>query len=915
MSVFFTVILKLKLPWTDFVSQKDGTEFTANSEKKKTIRSLDDSENSISEQSMTAQSNSSISVQESPSLSAVTILEEETRRPGSDYVVRVLVPCYKEDLHIVKSTCIAALNLNYDKSRLFVYLLDDGGDPAKKQWVKSHKMTNMAKLEYVCRPEIYKGHGKSGNLNYALQHIIYSSRGKQKIPKNELVVIFDADMTCVPHFLDHLLPYFKENPNVVMVQSPQTFHNMPMKVDFFDSHNVNFFQYMLPAMSAWNTTTCCGTNFIVSARALASVKWFPTISVTEDMYLAIKLLENGGVIQYHPEHLVVGEAPVDLRQIFQQRSRWAKGTIQIAIKDNPLFSSKLNWIQRLAFFNACWSYITSAFMNPLFVLINAVGIVFGMFPVKQIDFSTAMLFAIYYSLFYAMIHFTPVPGKHYKSLWVVGKMGHFFSYMSLKAILNVAFRSKDVDFKVTQKNVIVDNAQARTGKYIDSPTQDSKSSEGEKQTSRDSSHRDIVFHWIMCSLIVFVIWYGLRLISGGNPFLPDLKDERSLFEKRGIRLFCICWMFQFLIAYSLPLWYAYLPSRHGVHSLVLKILAIIDTILTIGLIVLTILLFQLNWQRLPEIDSITEFPPAQRAFWFTDTSSRRDVTDYITAKAMERTIPIIVVYARPGRDEGLLSEGGVASMDAYESLLKSLGSTIRSTYFPVAVVLEPDWLFETMNSVAEPSEGAQVLTTVEIVNPITGIPQINFIEWKPDRWFSLTTIFKDFAERMIDKSYVYVDGGHPFYHAFLGRNAFQQIRDSIQNSKIRGLSVNVSNFYNNTDLIKFSAEITSNFDFKILIDSSRNAGFFSNRGWEAIDSCRFDPPDIGYGISPQWVFDDYLKAQGIDAYMYVKVPGESDGRMFKAGVARDCLMYHNIECSAECPEIPIDDFRPRSCQC
>lgn len=122
-------------------------------------------------------------------------------------------------------------------------------------------------------------------------------------------------------------------------------------------------------MSPWNTTSCCGTNFIVLARALEKVNWFPMLSVTEDMYLSMLLLAIGGHIHFHGENLVVGKAPTDLRQIFQQRYRWAKCTMQIFFKDNPLFKSGLNLIQKLFFFNAGWSYITSAFMNPLFVAV------------------------------------------------------------------------------------------------------------------------------------------------------------------------------------------------------------------------------------------------------------------------------------------------------------------------------------------------------------------------------------------------------------------------------------------------------------------------------------------------------------------------------------------------------------------
>lgn len=55
-----------------------------------------------------------------------------------NYHVRVLVPCYKEDLNILKRTCACALAayLPPGCSRT-VYLCDDGKDPMKRKWCAS----------------------------------------------------------------------------------------------------------------------------------------------------------------------------------------------------------------------------------------------------------------------------------------------------------------------------------------------------------------------------------------------------------------------------------------------------------------------------------------------------------------------------------------------------------------------------------------------------------------------------------------------------------------------------------------------------------------------------------------------------------------------------------------------------------
>ncbi len=54
------------------------------------------------------------------------------------YHVRVLVPCYKESLEILRRTIMAAYDAQLPEgcSRT-IYLCDDGKDPKKRKWVDS----------------------------------------------------------------------------------------------------------------------------------------------------------------------------------------------------------------------------------------------------------------------------------------------------------------------------------------------------------------------------------------------------------------------------------------------------------------------------------------------------------------------------------------------------------------------------------------------------------------------------------------------------------------------------------------------------------------------------------------------------------------------------------------------------------
>lgn len=83
-----------------------------------------------------------------------------------------------------------------------------------------------------------------------------------------------------------------------------------------------------------------------------------TISVTEDMATAMRLHRNGWRSVYHHEVLVHGLAPEDLTSMLQQRLRWAQGTIQVFIRENPLLQRGLSAGQRTMYFATGWSYLS-----------------------------------------------------------------------------------------------------------------------------------------------------------------------------------------------------------------------------------------------------------------------------------------------------------------------------------------------------------------------------------------------------------------------------------------------------------------------------------------------------------------------------------------------------------------------------
>ncbi|OAN39031.1 glycosyltransferase family 2 protein [Microbacterium sp. H83] len=117
-----------------------------------------------------------------------------------------------------------------------------------------------------------------------------------------------------------------------------------------------------------------------------------TISVTEDMATAMQLHSLGWRSVYHHEILAQGLAPEDLRTMLTQRLRWAQGTLQVMLRDNPLVKRGLSLGQRLMYFATMWSYL-SGFAAIVYLTAPVVYLVFGVLPVTawSVDFFARFL--------------------------------------------------------------------------------------------------------------------------------------------------------------------------------------------------------------------------------------------------------------------------------------------------------------------------------------------------------------------------------------------------------------------------------------------------------------------------------------------------------------------------------------------
>ena len=515
------------------------------------------------------------------------------------YTVHCCVPCYNEPSDIVFATCEAALALKHEWAKVYVYMLDDGRNLERE---KKCMLMGNERLIYLARNK-WPGvpiHGKAGNINSALKFHIFAKKPPRD---NDIVVIFDADMKAHPNFLHHVLPYFEEDPQTAIAQTPQHFFNVDHTGDVFNHQNSTFFFGVQTGLDAWRATVCCGTNFAVRAAPLAAIGWFPTESITEDFLLSLKLTASGWHCRYHGNVLTTGEAPEDLRQIFKQRSRWCTGCFQVFFQvETFMWVRQLPAIQMLCYFNSIMGYLSTIICFPVFLIVPVVSVYTKTHPVKELTTVLVILWISYFITLIAVVEMMPKQFSRFTG-FLGSKVNYIMWWCFLKAMWKAVrgrLGFKKIVFKVTEKKgdsktkkddkekkedkaglldknkgsgladaevAVMYGLVDENGEYDEDAVQALQEqlaeAAGPVEDPRDSTKHDLIFHWV-----VFVASFIVAVAGGVSKTLDTLQWG---WDNTVLANISVAWVLINMVPFGMALGYAYLPHNKNVHGLLVSL--------------------------------------------------------------------------------------------------------------------------------------------------------------------------------------------------------------------------------------------------------------------------------------------------------------------------------------------------------
>ena len=250
-------------------------------------------------------------------------IRQKTELPTNLPVVTIQLPLYNEK-YVAKRLIDAVCRTDYPKDKLHIQVLDDSDDDTVdliKSIVDDYRLKGF---DIVCMHRTDRSGYKAGALKAGMKHA-----------KGEFVVIFDADFIPPPWFLKRALGHFFTDEKLGLVQCKWGHVNENYST-LTEAQAVSLDLHFLIEQKAKSFTHLYmnfnGTAGIWRTSCINDAGGWHTTTLVEDLDLSYRAQMKGWKCLFLEGVEVDAELPVQMNAAKRQQFRWAKGSIQVALK-------------------------------------------------------------------------------------------------------------------------------------------------------------------------------------------------------------------------------------------------------------------------------------------------------------------------------------------------------------------------------------------------------------------------------------------------------------------------------------------------------------------------------------------------------------------------------------------------------
>ncbi len=236
--------------------------------------------------------------------------------------ITIQLPLYNEK-YVAARLVNAVCAMDYPKEKMRIMVLDDSDDDTVEligSLVHDYKKQGFL-IEHV-RRGTRKGY-KAGALKHAM-----------KSTDTDLVAIFDADFIPPTWFLKKAIPHFTK-PNIGLIQCRWGHVNENYSAITQAQALSLDFHFLIEQKAKSNSHLFMnfnGTAGIWRRKCIEDAGGWHTATLVEDLDLSYRAQMNGWKCVFLPDIVVDAELPVQMNAAKRQQFRWAKGSIQCALK-------------------------------------------------------------------------------------------------------------------------------------------------------------------------------------------------------------------------------------------------------------------------------------------------------------------------------------------------------------------------------------------------------------------------------------------------------------------------------------------------------------------------------------------------------------------------------------------------------